>query len=73
MFEIGPTMCISSTNVGKTQVGWVVVVGQKVQKWANANNTPPNGSPCQVPNSNEMTMRSPCLETFEKYTRDGHA
>jgi hypothetical protein len=28
-FEVGPTMCVSSTNKGKTQVGWVATIGGK--------------------------------------------
>jgi hypothetical protein len=27
-----PTMCVSSANEGKTQVGWVVVIGRRAQK-----------------------------------------
>jgi hypothetical protein len=27
-FNVGPIICISSTNEGKTQVGWVVAIGK---------------------------------------------
>jgi hypothetical protein len=27
--KVGPTMCISSTNKGKTQVRWVVIIGKR--------------------------------------------
>jgi len=30
--EARPIMCISSTNEGKTQVGWVATIGQRAQK-----------------------------------------
>jgi hypothetical protein len=43
-FEIRPTICVSSTSEGKTQVGWVVVVKWTTQRCANANNAPPKGS-----------------------------
>jgi hypothetical protein len=59
-------MCISFTNEGKTQVGWVATVRQKSQRSVNANNTLPKGSPYHVSYLNEMTMKSPCLEAFEK-------
>jgi hypothetical protein len=58
---------------GKTQVGWVAIVGWRMQKWINANNTPPKGSPYRLPHSNEMIVKSSCLETFEKYSTDGYA
>jgi hypothetical protein len=66
-------MCVSFTNKGKTQVGWAVIVGWKVQKWVSVNNTYPKGFPCHVLDSNEMTMKSLCLEASEKYSGDGHA
>ncbi len=44
-----PTICISSINEGKTQVKWVIDIGWKTQKWTQANNSPPNGSPYCVP------------------------
>jgi hypothetical protein len=71
--KAGPTMCISSTNNEKTQVGWVVEVGQKARRWTNVNNTPLERSPRHVLNSNEMIVRSLCLETSKKYSGDGHA
>jgi len=71
-FNAGLTICVSSTNKGKTQVGWVVVVGQRVQRWARTNNVPPNGSPCCVRDSNKMIMRSLCWEAWEKYNGHGH-
>jgi hypothetical protein len=64
-------MCVSSTNERKTQVGWVVVVKQRMWKWASANNTPPKGFPYHVLNWNEMTMKSLCLKTSKKYNGDG--
>jgi hypothetical protein len=65
-------MCVSFTNEKKTQVGWVATVGRKMWKWISANNTPPKGSSCHT-NSNEMIVRSPCLEASEQYNGDGHA
>ncbi len=65
-------MCVSFANERKTQVGWVVTIGSRMQRKTNANNTPKR-SPYHVPNSNEMTMKSPCLETSEKYSGDGCA
>ncbi len=62
------TMHVSFTNEGKTQVGSAIIIGEKMWKWINANNTPPKGSPCHVPNLNEMTVRSPCLEVSKKYS-----
>ncbi len=64
-FYAGLIICVSSTNEGKTQIHWAFVRGQKVRRWAWANNAPPNGSPYHVPNCDEMTMRSPCQETWE--------
>ncbi len=32
MFEARSIMCVSFANEGKTQVGWVAAVGQKVQR-----------------------------------------
>jgi hypothetical protein len=55
-----PTICVSSTSQGKTQVGWANVVKQKTQKLTKTNNTPHNGSPCNVPHSNKMIMKLPC-------------
>jgi hypothetical protein len=72
-FEVGPTMCVSIANERKTQVEWVVVVAQRVRKWANANNIPPKGPPCCVLDLDEMTAKSPCLEAFEKYNGNVHA
>jgi hypothetical protein len=65
------TMCISFANEGQTQVGWVVIVGWRMQKWTNVNNTPPKGSLCHLPHLNEMTVKSSCLEAFEKYSGNG--
>ncbi len=31
-FNVGPTLCISSINKGKTQVRWVVGVGRKMRR-----------------------------------------
>ncbi len=72
MFKVGPTTCVSPSNEEKTQVGWVATIGQKTRRWANINNTPPKGSPCHIPYSDEMIMESPCLKVFEKYNGDGH-
>jgi hypothetical protein len=63
-------MYISFANEGKTQVGWITIVEQKTWRWASANNTLPKGSPCCVLDLNEMTMKSMCLETSEKYGGD---
>ncbi len=73
MSEAKPTMCVSSANEGKTQVGWVVAIGWKAWKWASANNTPPKGSPYHVLDSNEMIVKSPCLKTSKIYNGDGCA
>jgi hypothetical protein len=43
--EVGPTICISSTNEEKTQVWWVATIGLKTQKCVMANNISPKGSP----------------------------
>ncbi len=70
---MGPIICVSSAKEGKTQVGWVVVVRRRVQRWARTNNVPPNRSRCYVFNSNKMTMKSPWKKTWEKYCEDGCA
>jgi hypothetical protein len=44
-------------------VGWVAIVGWKMQRWTKANNIHPNGSLCCVPNFNKMTMKSPCQKS----------
>jgi hypothetical protein len=72
-FNMGPTICVSSTNEKKTQVGWVVAIRWIVQKWIRANNIPPNGSLCHILNFNEMIMKCPCQVTWKKYSGDGHA
>jgi hypothetical protein len=59
-FDVKSTICLSSANKRKTQVGWVITIRQKMQRWAIANNVLPNGFPYHVPNSDEMIMRSPC-------------
>jgi hypothetical protein len=63
-------MCVSSANERKTQIGWVVVVGWKAQKWTNVNNYPWKRSPCCILDSDEMVMKSLCLEVLEKYSGD---
>jgi hypothetical protein len=60
-------MHVSFANEIKTQVRWATTVGWKVQKWASANNTCPKGSPYHVPNLDQMTVKSLCLEASEKY------
>jgi hypothetical protein len=70
-FEARPIMCVSFANEGKTQVGWIVVVGWRVQRWTSVNNTPPEESPCCVSDLDEMIMKSLCLEAFENYGGDG--
>ncbi len=62
-FDARPIICISSTNEGKTQVKWAVIVRWKVWKWIRINNFPPNGSFCHVLDYDEMTMRSSCRDT----------
>jgi hypothetical protein len=32
IFDVGPTICVSSTKEGKTQVGSFVVIMQRMQK-----------------------------------------
>jgi hypothetical protein len=66
-----PIMCISSANEGKTQIRWVIVIRQRVRRWAN--NTPPKNSFYHVLGSNEIIMKSSCLEASEKYNGDGCA
>jgi hypothetical protein len=66
-------MCVSFTNKGKTQVKYTTVIGEKAWKLISANDTPPKGSPYCVPNSNEMTVKSLCLEAFKKCSGNGHA
>ncbi len=66
-FEVRLTMCIAFANERKTQVEWVVVVGWRMWKWASANNIPLKGCPWHVLDLDEMTMKSSCLKTFEKY------
>jgi hypothetical protein len=66
-------MCISSTNERKTQVGWVVVIGQRIGRWVHVNNITPKGSLYCVSDSDGMTMKSLCLETSKKYIGDGRA
>jgi hypothetical protein len=70
---VGFTICVSSTNERKAQVTWVAAIRQIAQRWAKINNAPPNGSPCHVPNSNEMTMKSPCHQAWKKYNGEWHA
>ncbi len=60
-----PTICVPSSNEGKTQVRWVVVIGWKVRKWTRANNVLLNGYPCHVLDFDEMIMKSPCRETWK--------
>ncbi len=38
-------MSVSFASEGKTQVGWVATIRQKVQKRDSANNTPPKHPP----------------------------
>ncbi len=70
-FSVGPTICVSSSNERRTQVGWVVAIGWKVQKWTKTNNVIPIRSPCHVLDFDEMTMKSPCWETWKKYSAMG--
>jgi hypothetical protein len=44
-FDVKLTICVSSTKERKTQAGWVTIVKQIMQRWVEANNIPPNGSP----------------------------
>jgi len=64
-------MHISFANKGKTQVGWAIIIGWKMWRWANANNILPKGSPYHVPNPNEMAMRSLCLEASKNIVEMG--
>jgi hypothetical protein len=66
-------MCVSFVNEGKRWIGWAVIVGRRVWKWASANNIPPKGSPCCAPDYDEMIVRSLCLKTSKKYNGDGCA
>jgi hypothetical protein len=59
-FDAKPTICVSSAKERKTKIGWIVIVRQRAQRWTRTNNVPPNGSPCYVPNSDEMIMISQC-------------
>jgi hypothetical protein len=57
-------MCIiGDLRKNKTKVG-CYSKAENV-KCVKANNFPPKRSPCCVPNSNKMTMRSMCQETCE--------
>jgi len=67
-----PKICVSSTNEGKTQVEFIAVK-QKTWRCVKANNIPPKGSPCHVPNLDEMTMKSLCQIAYEKYCEDRYA
>jgi hypothetical protein len=49
-FEMEPTKCASLTSEGKTQVGWIITIGHKMQRCGKVKHTPPKGSPCHVPN-----------------------
>jgi hypothetical protein len=64
-FDARPAICVSSTNERKTQVKWVVVIGQKTRRWTKTNNVPPNGSPCPIHDSNQITMNF-YIGNFEK-------
>jgi hypothetical protein len=55
---------------GKTQVGCVVIMGRTARRCGRTNNVFPNGSPYCVLNCDEMTMRSPCWEAWEKHNGD---
>jgi hypothetical protein len=68
-----PIICISSNKNGKTQVGWVIAIGQKSQMWVKTNNIPPNGFPYCALDFNKMIMKSPCQEAWKKYCGDGRA
>ncbi len=73
MSKVGPIMCVSSTNERKTQIGWATTLQQKTWKWISVNDTPSKRSPCYVPNSNEMTIKSLCLKAFAKYNVNEYA
>jgi len=49
-FEMELTKCASLTSEGKTQVGWIIAIGHKMQRCGKVNHTPPKRSPCHVPN-----------------------
>ncbi len=68
-FETRPTICESLVSEGKTQVKWVVVVGQIVRWCIKVNNVLPKGSPYHVWNSINMIMR---FHAYKKYNGDGH-
>jgi hypothetical protein len=57
----------------KHKPNWATTIGWSVQRWVNANNIHPKGSPCHVLDSDEMVVKSPCLKAFEKYNGNGHA
>jgi hypothetical protein len=65
-FDAKPTICVSSTNKGKTQVGWATTIGWRARRWTRTNNVFPNGSLYCVPDSNKMTTKSPCQEAWKK-------
>jgi hypothetical protein len=71
-FDVGLIICVLATNEGKTQARWVVVVGQRMWKWAKTNNILPNGSPYHV----LILMKwlwNPHVGNFKKHNEDGHA
>jgi hypothetical protein len=60
------TIFVSSTKEGKTQVGWAIAIGQKMQRWAKANNIPPNGFPYHVLNFQQNDYEIPMLRSLKK-------
>jgi hypothetical protein len=66
-FETRPTICTSLVNEGKTQVGWVVAVRQRMQICVKTNNVTLKRSPYHKLNSDKIIMRSLCREAYKKY------
>ncbi len=53
-FEMELTKCTSLTSEWKTQVGCIIAIGHKMQRYGKVNHTPPKGSPCHVPNLTKL-------------------
>jgi len=58
-FDVRSTICVLSANKKKTQVGSVVIIRWRMQRWARVNNVISNGFPYHVFNFDEVIMKSP--------------